>query len=60
MKKILIGLVIGILLGLWWGVNIGKGRDFYANPFKGAQEHAKEKAGEMIDDAKKSLREKLN
>lgn len=60
MKKIIISLIVGILLGLWWGVNIGKGRDFYANPFKGAQEQAKEKATELLDDTKKALREKLN
>jgi hypothetical protein len=52
MKKLLIGVVIGIALGLWWGANIGKGQPFYANPFKSAQDLAKEKANKMLDDAK--------
>ncbi|MCG8383550.1 MAG: hypothetical protein MJA28_15255 [Gammaproteobacteria bacterium] len=40
MKKALnifsIGLLIGGLCGLWFGVNIGKGHTFYANPFAGS------------------------
>ncbi len=36
MKKVLnifsIGLLIGGLCGLWFGINIGKGDVFYANP----------------------------
>lgn len=32
-KVWLFGLIIGLLLGLWGGVNIGKGRPLYANPF---------------------------
>ena len=32
-KKILIGLVAGIVIGLWFGVNLGKDQPFYSNPF---------------------------
>ena len=52
LKKYLIGLIIGIALGLWWGVNIGKGHVFYDNPFKAAQERAKDRANQMLDNAK--------
>lgn len=51
-KKLLIGIAIGIVLGMWWGVNVGKGQPFYANPFKSAQDRAKDKANEMLDSAK--------
>lgn len=30
------GLVLGLLGGLWSGVNIGKGQPWYANPFTGS------------------------
>lgn len=33
MKAWVFGLIIGTLLGLWGGINIGKGRPLYANPF---------------------------
>lgn len=33
LKAWLTGLVIGLLLGLWGGVNIGKEQPLYANPF---------------------------
>ncbi len=32
-----IGLLVGGLLGLWFGINIGKGRAPYTNPFLAAQ-----------------------
>ncbi|MBI3774429.1 MAG: hypothetical protein HY273_02550 [Gammaproteobacteria bacterium] len=51
-KTLLLGMVIGIAFGMWWGVNIGKGQPFYANPFKTVQDHAKEKANEIIDNTK--------
>jgi hypothetical protein len=51
-KKLLLGLIIGIALGMWWGVNIGKGQAFYDNPFKTAKERAKERARDALEDAK--------
>lgn len=33
LKAWLTGLIIGLLLGLWGGVNIGKEQPLYANPF---------------------------
>jgi len=51
-KTLLLGMVIGSAFGMWWGVNIGKGQPFYANPFKTVQDRAKEKAHEIIDSTK--------
>ncbi len=51
-KKLLIGLVVGIALGMWWGVNIGKGQPFYDNPFKSAEDRAKERARNALESAK--------
>ena len=49
LKAWLFGLIIGVLLGLWGGVNIGKGRPFYANPF--AQTPVSEKLKDAGRDA---------
>lgn len=51
-KNLLLGMIIGMAFGMWWGVNIGKGQPFYANPFKDAQDHARDKAQEIIDNTK--------
>lgn len=60
-KMLITGLIVGFLLGLWFGVNIGKGQPFYSNPFNQAtlQEKAKRKAGEVLEDTKRALRESL-
>ncbi len=60
MKKFISGVVIGLLLGLWFGVNIGKNRPFYSNPFEEVAEIAKEKSKEAVQEGKKALRDKLD
>lgn len=35
LKVFISGLILGGLLGLWGGVNIGKQQPIYANPFSG-------------------------
>jgi len=32
-KKLLIGFCVGIVICLWFGVNIGKDKPIYGNPF---------------------------
>lgn len=61
-KKLITGIVIGLVVGLWMGVNIGKNQPIWANPFaeKSLGKQAKEKANEVIKDAKKALRDKLD
>jgi hypothetical protein len=62
LKFLLIGVVIGLLLGLWFGVNIGKEKPIFSNPFedKALQEKAKETATEAIEDTKRALRKSLD
>ena len=61
LKLIILGVVIGILLGLWAGVNIGKGKSIFSNPFKeiSLQERIKEKGTEVMKDAKDAIRDSL-
>lgn len=62
LKFLLVGVVIGLLLGLWFGVNIGKEKPIFSNPFedKALQEKAKETASEAIEDTKRALRKSLD
>lgn len=36
-KMWVFGLVIGLVLGVWGGINIGKGQPLYANPLTQSQ-----------------------
>ncbi|MCC6208416.1 MAG: hypothetical protein IT488_09725 [Gammaproteobacteria bacterium] len=58
-KSIVLGIVIGLLAGLWFGVNIGKGRAFYANPFAGKDiaGDLMESSGDMLEKSGKALKE---
>ena len=51
-KALVLGIVIGIAFGMWWGVNIGKGQPFYANPFKSTQDRVRDRAHEILDNTK--------
>lgn len=66
LKIFLSGLVIGGLLGLWFGVNIGKGQPIYANPLsdprvsgqlKEAGESVVRESGEALEKTGKALKE---
>lgn len=59
-KYLLTGIVLGVLIGLPLGVNIGKGRPLLSNPFADAPviqkaKDAKEKAKELYDETKRAL-----
>ena len=60
-KKYVTGIIIGLAAGLWIGVNIGKEQPLYSNPFntESITSKAKQKADDILKDAKSSLREKL-
>jgi hypothetical protein len=47
-KTAAIWLVVGLALGLWFGVNIGKGKPVFSNPFQTGA--VKEKLRETGDD----------
>lgn len=53
-KKYIAGIIIGLLLGLWFGANLGKGQPFWSNPFDERKfaEQAKEKAVDLGERAK--------
>lgn len=61
LRKYLVGAIIGLLVGLWFGVNIGEDRPVWANPFvkKNLAEKAKDVATDVIKDAKKAAIKKL-
>jgi hypothetical protein len=65
LKILVSGVVIGLLAGLWFGFNIGKGRTIYANPFTDPQvsgqiEQTREQAVEESGEALKEAGEKLD
>lgn len=61
LKLIILGVVIGVLLGLWAGVNIGKGKSIFSNPFEeiNLQDRIKDKGTEVMKDAKDAIRDSL-
>ena len=61
LKMLMLGLLIGLGVGLWFGVNLGKGQPLYSNPFDSdsLQKKAKRTADEMVDDTKRVLRKSL-
>lgn len=63
-KTLLFGIVLGLLLGLWFGVNVGRDRPLLSNPFTEptVQEKLKqtgkaliEKSGETLEKGGKAL-----
>lgn len=69
LKLLLLSLLIGISIGLWFGVNIGREVPFYSNPFdtqsinqkiKGVAGETLEKGGHAIEKTGQSLQDKLN
>ena len=67
-KLAIIWLIIGVLLGMWFGVNIGRDKPFYSNPFeaetikekiKKTGEEALEKSGESLESAGKAIQKKI-
>ena len=60
-KKRLYLIIIILLIGIWFGYNIGQGRPFWSNPFvPSTQQKLKNKAGEIVKDTKKVLRDSLS
>lgn len=60
-RQVTFGIVIGLLIGLWFGVNIGKDKPLLSNPFaeENIPQKAKRKAEEVIKDTKDVIRDKL-
>jgi hypothetical protein len=68
-KTVLLSLLVGVLLGMWFGVNIGREVPFYSNPFDTAALNMKlkratgetlEKGGHALEKTGQSMQDKLN
>lgn len=61
LKLIIFGIVIGLCVGLWFGVNIGKGQSIYSNPFAeiSLKDRIKQKGNEVMEDTKDAIRDSL-
>ena len=61
LKLIIFGIVIGLCVGLWFGVNIGKGKSIYSNPFAeiSLKDRIKQKGNEVMEDTKDAIRDSL-
>ncbi len=70
MKDLILGLLIGGIIGLWFGVNLGKEQALMSNPFAGnrtikeltnqlgdIQQNMSKKTQEIYDDSKKAVDE---
>lgn len=60
-KKLLMALAIGIVIGLWFGINLGKGQPIYNNPFHEAslKHRLIESGGDMLEKSGKALKNSL-
>lgn len=68
LKQLVLGIVIGTLLGLWLGINIGKDKPWYSNPLeersvtdkiKSSIGEGVEKAGESIEQLGEDIKGKM-
>jgi len=68
LKVVLLSLLLGGAIGMWFGVNIGREMPFYSNPFdtaalnqklKNATGETLEKGGHALEKTGQSLQEKL-
>lgn len=69
LKTVLLGIVIGVAIGMWFGVNIGREVPFYSNPFNTetlnqrlmkATGETLEKGGKVLEKSGQALQDKLN
>lgn len=62
LKMLVAGLLIGLCAGLWFGVNIGKDKPLYSNPFESGslQQKVKRTASDVLEDTKRALRKSLD
>jgi hypothetical protein len=60
-KKLLMGFGIGAVIGLWFGINLGKGQSLYSNPFHevSIKHRLIESGGDMLEKSGKALKSSL-
>lgn len=68
-KYLLIGLIVGTAVGLWLGVNLGKGKPLLSNPFSAptlreklqqSGEHLKVQGERLIEHGQQAVQGRLN
>ena len=62
LKMLFMGLLFGVIVGLWLGVNIGKGNPIFGNPFaeENLSKKLKEKVGSSIEQLGEDIKGKVN
>ncbi len=57
LKTLVLGVIIGGLLGLWFGMNIGKNKPWYSDPFAegNVTNQLKSSIGEGVEKAGQSI-----
>jgi adenine/guanine phosphoribosyltransferase-like PRPP-binding protein len=56
MKKFLVGFVIGALIAFHLGINFGRNRPLWSNPYeKDVVAHVKEQAGQAMEQTKDAI-----
>lgn len=60
-KKLVIGFCAGIVIGLWFGVNLGKGQPIYSNPFHNVsvKDRLVESGGDMLEKSGRALKNSI-
>ena len=60
-KHLVIGGVIGLFIGLWFGVNLGKGQPIYSNPFHDVsiKDRLVESSGDALEKSGRALKNSL-
>jgi len=68
-KMLLLGVVIGVLLGLWFGVNIGRDVAIFSNPFVATDikdkirttgESIMKKSGDALESSGKAIKDSIS
>lgn len=69
LKVVLLSISIGVAIGMWFGVNVGRGVPFYSNPFDTGSLNQKikkvsgetlEKSGQALEKTGQALQDKLD
>lgn len=60
-KMLFMGTLLGLIIGLWLGVNIGKGNPIFSNPFakEDLQKKIKQRVGESIEKFGEEIKGKM-
>ena len=61
LRLVILGIVIGLILGLWWGINIGRHKPLLSNPFDNRPLHKKilQESGELLEKSGKAIQDSV-